>query len=101
MLVGSLAMSKIWIRVNNTKICRQLLNIRTPNVKLVYRKKILEAEEASGEFELDLTVYEDENCSTPLGSGEVLVPNYIYAKVDLVNEVVSDTTLYVQVCSLH
>ena len=99
MLAGSSAISKIWIRVNKTKVYRQLLNNRTPNVELVYRKKILEAEEASGEFELDLTVYEDENCSTPLGSGEVLIPNYIYAKVHLVNE--DDPTLYVQVCSLH
>ena len=69
------------------------------DIACICRKAILDSVEASGIFDIELTVYSDENLENKLGSKEVVsVPNYIFAKVELVNVDPEDSDLHVQVC---
>ena len=59
----------------------------------------MSSQEEPGYFNVELKIYEDDNCTNEIKSeGVIHVPNYIYAKVELVNVDISNTKFHVQVC---
>ena len=69
----------------------------------------MDDKESEGIFDVELTLWKDKNDSNSndvvlveLGSGdEIIVPNYIYVKVELANVDPNDTDLHVQVCKTY